>query len=99
MAPKEKDHISKFSGQLGTSTPALALLKCVLPDSFTPEDNIASNWQSQYLPEDDVYTGSKNDGPGDPQATSDALSSDKFRHVLLTRTDHRHLVVGWLCPI
>ncbi|CAL1152786.1 unnamed protein product, partial [Cladocopium goreaui] len=30
-------------------------------------DNIASNWQSQYLPEEDVYTGSKNDGSGDPQ--------------------------------
>lgn len=32
------------------------------------KDNIDSNWQSQYEPRDNVYTGSKDDGPGDPQA-------------------------------
>ena len=31
------------------------------------EDNIASDWQSQYLPEEQIYTGSKDDGPGDVQ--------------------------------
>ena len=31
------------------------------------EDNIASDWQSQYLPEERIYTGSKDDGPGDVQ--------------------------------
>lgn len=32
------------------------------------KENIDSNWQSQYAPKDNVYTGSKDDGPGDPQA-------------------------------
>ena len=37
------------------------------------KDNIDSSWQSQYEPRDNVYTGSKDDGPGDPQAGVDCI--------------------------
>lgn len=32
------------------------------------KDNIDQSWWSQYEPNDRVYTGSKNDGTGDPHA-------------------------------